>query len=1072
MRRLFVSLSKRKFLISSLSGTIFLVNKNSHCSSDITSSSTENNAYALALQLKKSSNESLSNSGSNDDDNITQVSADLTSQALKALRLHGDTELDTTSNITGELASRIDKLLTRFVELSIEIADQQVTADLEGNKDGSISTESTTSSATTTLIESLSKERDNVVSEISTLMAPLASASIEESSIATSPNVVEGIQLNDMDPLRIQIAEERARIDDLITSLRTSSDEDSEVKKKVSELESSLTRHITGVKDFAKRATGWAKSAQEKITSSLESVTIASDKVDSVMSIATAASETAKAAKAAALIASVDADNAKLSAAHAAASAEKACMDASMSRADTAASVDALHMTVAAAQAAAASAKSAEDVARDRAALLAALSTRADLEKQVANDRVEALAASLKAAKAAQFAQAEADLLIAGFEAEKSRSSSEAAAAVRASEVSKRRAAESIERSEAMEATFKQSAFLASQEAAKASADAAKTLGLLRKQESDAREVLTQTLLSLQETRRQAEAALQETLSLATSARTAAAASTEEAVALAIERSAHAAAVADLIAEKAEAQARTVVAEQKLLQAKAFEETRVIFDEALQTQELAKVLVAQVANDVAENEAAAKAKADAAIAAAEMVAAQAVKDAQEAVSRATKEKKKAETERRIAETAVDVAKYKASKAAALAAVILAPSSISSEEEKFVDSTSNSFAKAVTIAETLSQDSSKNMSSLSDPKSASQSNSSPIFSYGAILPLEAEYCSRISAQIQSNELAKLQASDRKAEEELEDAIPTLLLGMRLRDTASNRERAKRYASTFGVKDALAAALLAVAQAKESEARSAISALSTKVSFFAPPSSSLSSSSFSSSSSSSSSSSQASGLLEQPLVKKSVTDYATAATRLLRRGTPVDHNEVLAARAEADADIAAAEAEAAAARAVLARHFANIKNEAATVASKPRPSGPEAYVSSLTNGKLHIAPEPNVVFSSNASHESKTTVSPTLVVPGETEYLVSSKHKWSEVASSQEAHSVTGETRVPVVSGNYTADNYTDLLSVIAPTTRIVLKTNNAYVSSNNIVPQAPPRILSVEERYANALVGKY
>ena len=87
-------------------------------------------------------------------------------------------------------------------------------------------------------------------------------------------------------------------------------------------------------------------------------------------------------------------------------------------------------------------------------------------------------------------------------------------------------------------------------------------------------------------------------------------------------------------------------------------------------------------------------------------------------------------------------------------------------------------------------------------------------------------------------------------------------------------------------------------------------------------------------------------------------------------------------------------------------------------------------------------------------------------------MSSKHKWSEVASSQEAHSVTGETSVPAVSGNYTADNYTDLLSVIAPTTRVVLKTNNANVSSNNIVPQAPPRILSVEERYANALVGKY
>jgi hypothetical protein len=1084
LRKVFSSPASRRILFSSLAASAYLSYTSSTACESSAPSDAESNAYALALKLTKSSGLTDSN-GKVDDAEASahdKASTDLTEQALKALRNINENDADKSSNITGELASRIDELLSRFVELSIEIAEKQEIADLESEANPTAVDDGKSANATA-LIASLSNERDKVVAEISTLMAPLAEGS-SASSTSSLPSTEGGIPFvsaaaasstttnaQDMntensDAIRIQIAEERARIDDLIASLKTSVDEDSELKQRVSELESSLKQHVVGVKDFAKRATGWAKSAQDKISSSLEGLTLATDKVDAVTSIANgaaqaadAASAIAKTAKAAAITASADAERAQLSAAHAAASAEKACMDASMSRADTAASIDALHMTVAAAQAAAASAKAAEEVARDRAALLAALSTRADLEKQVANDRLEALASSLKAAKAAQSAQAEADLLIAGFEAEKSRSSAEAAAAVRASEVSKRRAAESIERAEAVEATFKQSAFLASQEAAKASADAAKTLNLLKKQEADAREALTQTLLSLQETRRQAEVAVQETLSLATSARTAAAASTEEAVALAIERSAHAAAVADLIAEKAEAQARTVVAEQKLLQARAFEETRVIFDEALQTQELAKVLVAQVESDVAESEAAAKAKADAAIAAAELVAAQAVKDAHEAVTRASKEKKKAETEHRIAETAVDVARYKASKAAALAAAVLAPAASTAISDSSSSSPS-SISKAVSIAESLAH-ASKLPETLiiadGEANKGSTIPAAPTFSYGTILPHEAEYVSRISAQIESKEQDRIRAINAKAEEELEAAIPIILKGMRLRDTPSNRDRAKRYASTFGVKIALASAIEAATQAKKAADQSAVAASATSQtsSFFAP-------------------SNLSAVPAEQPTVKKGVTDYASAATSLLRRGSPVDHNEVLAARAEADAEIAAVEAEAAAARAVLARHFATIKDAAAADALVPHPSGPEAYVSTLTHGKLHIAPEPEVSIPTNSLHTSEVTKPSPTPVPGEKEYLSAAIHQWADAAVVDEAlpadENVANKPHLaPAVTGTYSADSYAQLVSaVMAPVKRVAAHSASPVVSETTQAQKQ--RILSADEKYADALMG--
>lgn len=1109
MRKLFLrKLFTSRRIFASVAAAAYLSHKGSStCESDIANSA-ESSAYALALKLTKNSGPNVSSSKDNDDDENSsaqeKVSAEMTEQALKSLRDMNEKDADDKSgNITGELAFRIDELLTRFVELSIEIADKQA-EEIESNNNNNTSPSSASSDSTSTasegsvsdlapLIASLSKERDKVVAEISTLMAPLAEAAAAAASSTTTTSTssslevqenvnpvlstgaasTQDINAHDSDVFRIQIAEERARIDDLIASLRSSVDEDSGLKQKMSELESSLKQHVLGAKDFAKRAASWARSAHEKITNTLEGATLTADKVDAVTSIANgaareadAASAIAKSAKDAAVTASADAERAQLSAAYAAASAEKACMDASMSRADTAASIDALHMTVAAAQAAAASAKAAEEVSKDRAALLAALSTRADLEQQVANDRLEALASSLKAAKAVQAAQAEADLLIAGFEAEKSRSSAEAAAAVRASEVSKRRAAESIERAEAVEATFKQSAFLASQEAAKASVDAAKTLGLLKKQESDAREALTQTLLSLQETRRQAEVAVQETLSLATNTRTAAAASTEEAVALAIERSAHAAAVADLIAEKAEAQARSVVAEQKLLQAQAFEETRVIFDEALQTQELAKVLVAQVESDVAESEAAAKTKADAAIAAAEFVAAQAVKDAQDAVNRATKEKKKAETERRIAETAVDVARYKASKASALASAILAPAVPSVNTLPVVaDSSSSSVAKAVSIAESLASNMSHTPPSSSSAEISTKTDAAMLtarsFSYGTILPHEAEYCSLVNAQIESNEQAKLIALKNKDSDELEAAIPTLLLGMRLRDTPSNRERAKRYASTFGVKNARAFALQAATLARVDAARTAAaaSAASQKSSFFAPPS-------------------HSSPLLsiEQPLiVKKGVTDYAAAASRLLQRGSTVDQNEVLAARAEADAEVAAAEAEAAAARSVLARHFASIKDAAAAADLEPRPSGPAAYVSSLTNGKLNIAPEPDVTSSTAVIDKSEfKDSSPTLVVPGEKEYVRASTHKWAEAALVEEAlgNEIAGsESRTAATAtGPFTVDNYSSLLSaVMAAVQRPVAAVKSVpLVDSLSTNAQAVQRILSADERYVEAL----
>jgi len=1108
MRKLFALrslISAPRIAFSSLAAAAYLAHKgSSSCESDIANSA-ESSAYALALKLTKNSGPNVSSSNDDDDENSSaqdKVSAEMTEQALASLRDMNEKEADDKSgNITGELAFRIDELLTRFVELSIEIADKQAEEIESNNNNNSTSPSSPSSDSTTTvtedsvsdlapLIASLSKERDKVVAEISTLMAPLAAAASSSSSSTTTTSTssslevqenvnpvlstgaasTQDINAHDSDVIRIQIAEERARIDDLIASLRSSVDEDSGLKQKMSELESSLKQHVLGAKDFAKRAASWARSAHEKITNSLEGATLTADKVDAVTSIANgaareadAASAIAKSAKAAALTASADAERAQLSAAYAAASAEKACMDASMSRADTAASIDALHMTVAAAQAAAASAKAAEDVSKDRAALLAALSTRADLEQQVANDRLEALASSLKAAKAVQAAQAEADLLIAGFEAEKSRSSAEAAAAVRSSEVSKRRAAESIERAEAVEATFKQSAYLASQEAAKATVDAAKTLGLLKKQESDAREALTQTLLSLQETRRQAEVAVQETLSLATNTRTAAAASTEEAVALAIERSAHAAAVADLIAEKAEAQARSVVAEQKLLQAQAFEETRVIFDEALQTQELAKILVAQVESDVAESEAAAKTKADAAIAAAEFVAAQAVKDAQDAVNRATKEKKKAETERRIAETAVDVARYKASKAAALASAILAPAAASVNTLPVVaDSSSSSVAKAVSIAESLASNVSETPPS-SEELSTKTDAAMPTgrsFTYGTILPHEAEYCSLINAQIESNEHAKLMAIKNKDNDELEAAIPTLLLGMRLRDTPSNRERTKRYASTFGVKNARAFALQAATLAREDAARTAAaaSATSQKSSFFAPPSHSSPLSS-----------------IEQPLaVKKVVTDYASAASRLLQRGSTVDQHEVLAARAEADAEVAAAEAEAAAARSVLARHFASIKDAADALALAPRPSGPAVYVSSLTNGKLNIAPEPDVTSSTAVIDKSELKDSSPTLVAGEKEYVKAASHKWAEAALVDEAllpHEIAGsESRTAATAtGPFTVDNYSSLLSaVMAAVQRPAVAAVKSVPLALSTNAQAVQRILSADERYVEAL----
>jgi hypothetical protein len=171
----------------------------------------------------------------------------------------------------------------------------------------------------------------------------------------------------------------------------------------------------------------------------------------------------------------------------------------------------------------------------------------------------------------------------------------------------------------------------------------------------------------------------------------------------------------------------------------------------------------------------------------------------------------------------------------------------------------------------------------------------------------------------------------------------------------------------------------------------------------------------------------------------------------------------------------EAEAAAARSVLARHFASIKDAADALALAPRPSGPAAYVSSLTNGKLTIAPEPDVTSSTAVIDKSELKdSSPTLVVPGEKEYVKAASHKWAEAALVDEAllpNEIAGsESRTAATStGSFTVDNYSSLLSaVMAAVQRPAVAAVKSVPLALSTNAQAVQRILSADERYVEAL----